>query len=876
VPSAWPLAARDIELRAIIRALGRRDGAPGLVLAGPPGVGKTRLATEALAAEARRGRLTRWAAATESARAIPLGALAHLLQAEPGPIDGPRFLRAAVDTLRAGSQGAGLVVGVDDAHLLDDLSATLVHQLVLGREAAVVVTIRSGAGAPDPIVALWKDGLLERLEVAPLGLGAARELLEGALSGPVETVSIERLWRTSGGNVLLLRHLVDEECEAGRLHRIDGIWVWRGSPAVGSRLGELLSRQLGQLSPPVRSALELLAYAEPLEVEVLTRLAGSAAVETAERRGLLTVASGSGIGARLGHPLYGEVLRAGMSSMRADRVRTELAQALVAHGSHRPDDALRLAVLRQGGAGRADPYLFTVAAQRANELLDPVLAERLARSAVAAEAGFEARLTLAYALSWQGRIREADRELAALGELAATDRELSRAAIPRVAGLYWGVGAVDDAEVVLRGVEAVVTDEVACQQLAGLRAAMAFCAGRPVESAGTAAGVLASPAASGLSRVWAISAMVPALAVLGRADQAADLVDRAATSTAWTTETAFLRYGGKALGDVLALELAGRLDEAQRRAEWYHGQAMTEPHHTATALTSLLLGRAHLARGRVATAVRWLREALVGWEQYDPAGWRYCSLIGLTQALGMAGDADGAGRALAEVTAARHPGLSVWEPEHLLATAWTAAAEGALTKAVELAGSAAREAAASGQLAVEVHALGTAARLGDGSGAGRLRTLAGLVDGPRASLATDHAQALAARNGAALDRVSTGWEAIGADLAAADAAAQAAIHHRRADRPAVATASAARAHALATACEGARTPALSSAARPLPVTAREREVAVLAAHGLSNQEIADRLVVSVRTVEGHLHKAYSKLHVHDRAELASLLTPGGP
>jgi DNA-binding NarL/FixJ family response regulator len=79
------------------------------------------------------------------------------------------------------------------------------------------------------------------------------------------------------------------------------------------------------------------------------------------------------------------------------------------------------------------------------------------------------------------------------------------------------------------------------------------------------------------------------------------------------------------------------------------------------------------------------------------------------------------------------------------------------------------------------------------------------------------------------------------------------------------------AHRLAQACEGARTPALAALAAPLPLTRREREIVTLAAGGLSNRQIADRLVVSVRTVEGHLYRACAKLGVSDPSELAPLL-----
>ena len=57
------------------------------------------------------------------------------------------------------------------------------------------------------------------------------------------------------------------------------------------------------------------------------------------------------------------------------------------------------------------------------------------------------------------------------------------------------------------------------------------------------------------------------------------------------------------------------------------------------------------------------------------------------------------------------------------------------------------------------------------------------------------------------------------------------------------------------------------------LTAREREVASLAASGLSNQGIAARLVVSKRTVENHLQRAYHKLGVTTRSELIGSLDP---
>jgi hypothetical protein len=68
-----------------------------------------------------------------------LGALAATLGVV-GP-DPARLVRQASDALLAGAGRPGVIVGVDDAHLLDELSAVLVHQLM---PRTVVLTFRAG------------------------------------------------------------------------------------------------------------------------------------------------------------------------------------------------------------------------------------------------------------------------------------------------------------------------------------------------------------------------------------------------------------------------------------------------------------------------------------------------------------------------------------------------------------------------------------------------------------------------------------------------------------------------------------------------------------------------------------------------------------
>jgi DNA-binding NarL/FixJ family response regulator len=238
----------------------------------------------------------------------------------------------------------------------------------------------------------------------------------------------------------------------------------------------------------------------------------------------------------------------------------------------------------------------------------------------------------------------------------------------------------------------------------------------------------------------------------------------------------------------------------------------------------------------------------------------------------MGGDATSARQAFDDMAAGWNPSFVFLEPEVLLAQAWATAAEGLTSQAVARSHHAAELANTQNQPAVEVFALHTAVCFGDRTVADRLAQLATQVNGPRAPAAAAHAAALAADDGAALHAASVQLEEMGALLLAADAAAQAATAHARHERRGSAQAATTRAHRLAQACEGARTPALATLATPLPLTSREREIVTLAAGGLSNRQIADRLVVSVRTVEGHLYRACAKLGASDRAELAVLLS----
>ncbi|MEW1848017.1 helix-turn-helix transcriptional regulator, partial [Nonomuraea angiospora] len=202
-----------------------------------------------------------------------------------------------------------------------------------------------------------------------------------------------------------------------------------------------------------------------------------------------------------------------------------------------------------------------------------------------------------------------------------------------------------------------------------------------------------------------------------------------------------------------------------------------------------------------------------------------------------------------------------------LARAWTLAGRGDAAGAVELCLE-----SAEGALPCDVpFLLHDVVRLGRADlVSARLAALD--VAGPLVALFARHA---AARDGAELDAVSEGFERLGLLLYAAEAAARAAARYRESGLARGARAAQTRAWRLAHRCQGARTLALMDLDVP-SLTPRQREIAVLAAQGLTNREIAARLVVSVRTVANTLYAVYDKTGVNDRAALAALLNrPAG-
>lgn len=873
----WPLVGRADELHLAWRVLnGARPPPIGVVIAGAAGVGKTRLA-RCLVNHARSSR--DWAAleatATHSSAGISFGALAHLLPRapSPGPLPPIDVLTRSAGKLAQTAAGRRLVLSIDDAHLLDDASATLIRQLVCTGIVNLIVTIRSGEPVPDAIRTLWKDNEISRIELQPLSRDELDELLDLVLDGSADAPTRRLLWRASLGNVFLLRELVFGGISTGRLVKVDHVWHWEGELATAPSFVEVLTEQLHKLLPAERAALELIAIGEPLPVGIVEALGNEMAVAALERRGMIIeVCRADRDVIQLSHPLYGEVLRSMIPPAAKREQQRVLAAALMSRGALDADDTLRVATwqLECGATVRTDVLLD--AATRAAALPDHCLAERLGRAAYAAHPDAASRLLIVQSLRSQARWEEA---IELCGEDSGEQQDTAtraQFALERAHALFFGlhnsVEATRLLDTAIEGVHGDLRDGGL-----SLRAVLALFAGDVATAERAARRIASRQDAPPEVRAQALLCLVAALSVNGHAGEAvrtaddvrSELTDRPGIPAIWHAQLLFSL--------AIALRFVGRVDDAAQATETYYAEAPGNDPGTS-AFAALSYGQSLLCEGRARSAAGALVEARALMRRVDAAGLLPLAVAGAAHATALARDRTVAGDLFAEaegLSGRIAPVFKPWLDVHL---AWVLAMRGEHTRARRRITDAAKCAGAHGQHHVAASALHDLVRLGDPSTAlTGLSELRPHLDGPLASAWLDHARAAVRGNGAALDTVATEFSACGTHLLSAEAAGQAARAHTADGHRALAYASRAFAEHETALCEGARTPLMTQAGDSVRLTARECEIRTLAASGKSNRQIAAHLGVSVRTIEGHLQQVYTKLGVNSRAELATGARP---
>ncbi|WP_406102125.1 LuxR C-terminal-related transcriptional regulator [Streptomyces canus] len=294
----WPFTGREDELELVRRSVA--GGRHGIVVTGPAGRGKTRLVTEAV-----RGTDCARVAGTPETRGLPFAAFAHLVPETAS-------LHRAVQLL----SGIRLLL-VDDAHLLDDASAALVHQLAVHGRTRLLVVATDGARAPGAISRLWTGELLPRLALEPLPREETAQLLASGVGG-LEALTVSRLYRMCRGDLRLLREVVDAVREEDRMARVPDSTEseWRGPVPITATVRERTAHLLDRTGPGERETLDRLAFGEPLPVDAGTL--DLDALERLEADGLVHVDEQGT--ARLAHPLHAPVLRAAAGRLKALRL----------------------------------------------------------------------------------------------------------------------------------------------------------------------------------------------------------------------------------------------------------------------------------------------------------------------------------------------------------------------------------------------------------------------------------------------------------------------------------------------------------------------------------------------------------------------------
>ena len=653
----------------------------GTVLIGSAGVGKTWLARTAADRLASQFGRVDWVTGTTPA--VPFSAFNHLIEV-PSTGKTAAVLRAARESL-----GDGRLLIVDDAHLLDKLSAALVYQLAVSGASKLIVTVAPNAPVAEEISALWRDNLLARIDVAPPGHDDSRQA-----------------------------RLVEAFVAAlpGTAHRV----------------------------------LEYLAVENPLSLADASALAGRDAVTDAEAAGAVVV---DGDRVRPVHPLFVDAVRNGLGGPELRRLRTQLVDRLAGSSPGSVVDRLRLAVLALDSDSPQPLAELAAAAEESLRLGDLELSERLGRAAVDRSPDLAIRLTLAYALAWQGRGREADAVLADVDPSTLSETELMAWALPRAANQFWMLSEPERATAFLRTTRGRVSTPAAQTTLDALSATFAMNAGSPSRAKQIADEVLASPAADDTAVGWAAAAAALSSARMGRFGEVDALAERAIAAG----HPGLLRFTS-GFGQTTALVMAGELDRAQALGQQLTDFAQLQ--QPGRAIGEVLVADVLIARGDLESAVSLLRGAAAA---LAPTGysWGPLAWMLLAQALGQLGETAEAGKILSRAESRHGLKSMLFAPELALARAWTMWARRDEHGAVAAARDGAKAAERGGQSAVALRALHEAARLGDIRAADGIARLCAEIDCAFGELALIHARAVTAHDADALRDAAARFAAIG-------------------------------------------------------------------------------------------------------------------
>ena len=846
----------------------------GVVLTGPAGVGKSRLAEELLVAAA--GRPTARVVGHPATQSIPLGAMAHLLPSDLtrniglGDDDRASLFHRARQHLADRSGPERLLVVADDVDQLDEMSLGVLMPFTAERSIFLVATIRAGRPLPSVIASLLKDEHVSLMPLPTLTHDEVTTLLHRALDGPVDTGAAERLAAASNGNLQILRELVHLSLDQGALREQDELWCLTAMP-TSSTLEELIASQLAELDAQSTTVLEMLAIAGQTGLSDVEEIIDAGVLLRLEQRGLIQVGRDQRrTFIALSHPMYGEVIRARLTVLRERQLFRLLADRLVFHGARRRGDAMQLARWRLEAGGEISVEELIEAGRLAVLGREPELATRFAMAAADRGRAHDAALISVESAILRGSAPDVERAVAAVWD-SPTLSDANRSHLARrLARTRFFLGDLDNALAALEAGDRRLNEPGPIAAVRAERALLLATNGRPLEALRLVAEI--GDNADPRIRIDLATAQSIACLSVGRFDESI-AVARVGARTQEELPDWLRRRGASShvINEAHALGYSGRFREGRQLVSSALVRARNAHAHAAIVWFEVGAGEIERDSGHGHAAVQHFSAATERAEQAGQQAALVWAWVGVAQGHLLVGDVAQATVALDRADACTSPIATSWSTRERT-RAWLLAARGELGPARQLLAEVADAVRPDGLWNFETGVVHDLVRFGAPADAvDRLDELAHIVEGPYVHALAVHARAATDQDLVLYDQAVDEFEAMECLVLGAEAATEAAELHRRSGDQRTAAALGQRALRFIELAGGVRTPGLMRGSGVEPLTAREREVAMLAAGGLSSRGIAERLIVSKRTVDSHLDRVYRKLGVSGRDQIGEAL-----
>lgn len=262
-----------------------------VVVYGRPGNGRTtfvRRLQEVLRAS---GHTALLLAGTPGLKGVPLGGLSAYFSDSTQASRVPDVGGYAQRLVKEAAKGE-FVLLVDDADHLDDASWGVIRAVQHQAMFPIVTTHRRVKevlqGARNPHL-----GRAYQLRLQPLRLDELEGLLEQRADAAIDPATLSRIFGKSGGLAGLAIGIWEVGIQEGQLALVDGVWIAQ-SELWSPTLGRLVERHIGPLRRREREALERLSLGGPLDLDSTVSLLGAALVEKLEEKALLTFESVNG------------------------------------------------------------------------------------------------------------------------------------------------------------------------------------------------------------------------------------------------------------------------------------------------------------------------------------------------------------------------------------------------------------------------------------------------------------------------------------------------------------------------------------------------------------------------------------------------------